>query len=73
MLVQVEPIGIVRGYVRAKLLEVSDNCTVEKLIEGLSLPSKFNVIAIVDGRRMSSKELLKHGAVVKVVSLALGG
>lgn len=68
-----EPIGVVRGRLFVQSVEIHGDSSVGKLIESLNLPSKLNVIAINNGRRMSSDEILKDGATIKIVSLALGG
>ena len=73
MRIFLEPIGVVRGRLFAQSVEIDGDSSVGKLIESLNLPSKLNVIAINNGRRMSSDEILKDGATIKIVSLALGG
>lgn len=54
-------------------MEVEGNFTIGELLESLNLPAGINAIAIIDGKRMPGDEPLKDGAVVKIVSLVLGG
>lgn len=68
-----QPVGVTKNYVDTQAMEVEGNFTIGELLESLNLPAGINAIAIIDGKRMPGDEPLKDGAVVKIVSLVLGG
>lgn len=68
-----EPIGFVRNRFSPRLVEMEEGSTVGTLIKSLDLPLKLNVIAIVEGKRVSMDEPVRDGSSIKIVSLTLGG
>lgn len=73
MRIFLEPIGLVRNRFSPRLVEMEDGSTVGTLIKLLDLPLKLNVIAIVEGKRVSMDEPVRDGSSIKIVSLTLGG
>jgi hypothetical protein len=68
-----EPIGLVRNRLSPRLVEIEDGSTVGNVIDSLELPSELNVIAMVEGRRVSMNEPVTDGSCIKIISLTLGG
>jgi sulfur carrier protein ThiS len=68
-----EPIGLIRNSLAPGYIEIEKGSTVETLIKSLNLPFKLNVIAIVEGKRVSMDEPVRDGSSIKIVSLTLGG
>jgi sulfur carrier protein ThiS len=52
---------------------MEEGSTVGTLIKLLDLPLKLNVIAIVEGKRVSMDEPVRDGSSIRIVSLTLGG
>jgi hypothetical protein len=68
-----QPVGVTKNYVDTQALEVEANFTIGELFDSLNLPAGINAIAIIDGKRMQGNEPFTDEAVVKIVSLVLGG
>ncbi len=73
MQIFLEPIGFIRNSLSPRLVEMKEGSTVGTLIKSLNLPFKLNVIAIVEGKRVSMDEPVRDGSSIKIVSLTLGG
>lgn len=73
MRIFLEPIGLVRNRFSPRLVEMEDGSTVGTLIKSLDLPLQLNVIAIVEGKRVSMDEPVRDGSSIQIVSLTLGG
>lgn len=73
MRIFLQPVGVTKNYVDTQALDVEENFTIGELFDSLNLPAGINAIAIIDGKRKQGNEPLTDEAVVRIVSLVLGG
>lgn len=66
-------IGPLRRIVGERSMELPEGATVAVLASCLNISRDYNEVYLVNGRRRGHDERLKHGDIVKIVSLVGGG
>ena len=72
MQIRVFPVGVVKAFTGARLLDLPEGADGNGLLETLGLPSKLKIMLFVNGCKAASDRALTDGDEIKLVS-SLGG
>jgi sulfur carrier protein ThiS len=73
MRIAVQPVGLIKKYAAAGIMELDEGTTSRALIERLAIPARLKMVSYVNGKKRALDEPLAEGDEVKLVTLLTGG